>query len=59
MAWGLEHISSRELSEWIALAQVEAKEDERRKDLADSGDGVVIVANDPDADEEEDDGEAE
>lgn len=65
----MERMSGHELAAWIALERVRAKEEmdaeERRRDIAESGDGKVIVSGrDPDADdddpeEEEDDGEAE
>jgi hypothetical protein len=52
--WGLQRISSRELTEWIALAKVEAKEEEHRRDIEESGDGkVVVVGADPDDDDDD------
>lgn len=48
-------MSSQELNGWLALFAVHEEEEERRKDLADSGDGVVIVhGRDPYASEDED-----
>lgn len=39
----LQTSTSRELSGWRVLAQVEAEEHQREKDLAESGDGKVYV----------------
>lgn len=50
-------ITSRELSAWWALYQVEAEEEERRRDVLESGDGHVIVTglDDEDGDGDQDD----
>lgn len=47
-------MSSLEISSWIALRAVHREEAERRKDLAESGDGHVIVhGRDPDRDDDD------
>jgi len=46
-------MSSAELSGWLALFAVHAEEDEHRRDLEESGDGVVIVSgHNPDRDDD-------
>lgn len=54
-------MSSQELTGWLALFGVQAEEADYRRDLADSGDGEVIVTgrDDDDDEEEEPDGEPE
>lgn len=54
-------MSSLELTHWQAFYAVRAEEADHQRDLAESGDGVVVVhGQDPEADnedEDEDDGE--
>jgi hypothetical protein len=58
VAWGLRRISSRELTEWVALVKVEHEDEKRRQDQLESGDGQVFVSGlDEDDDEDLDDGE--
>ena len=53
-------MSSEELTGWSALFAVHTEEEEHRKDLAESGDGQVIVhGRDPEADDEDDEDEGE
>lgn len=48
-------MSSRELTHWAALFAVKAEEAEHQRDLAESGDGVIVVhGRNPDADDDED-----
>ena len=55
MRAGLAQISSHELSEWRALAIVEADEAQRHRDQVESGDGEVhISGRDPDDDDDDD-----
>lgn len=50
----MRRMSGRELAAWAALYNVKAEEREREKDLAESGDGVVIYhGTQPDEDEDE------
>ena len=56
----LARMSSRELTAWMAYYAVKAEEAEHQQDLAESGDGVVVVhGRDPDADDDEDDGDGD
>lgn len=50
----LSRMSSIELSSWWALFQIRAEEHQRAKDLADSGDGQVIVHGKDDEDDDDD-----
>lgn len=45
-------ISSLELSQWMALANVQHDEHEEARDAAESGDGVVIYHGREDVDDE-------
>lgn len=49
-------MTSRELSAWWALFTVHQEEHKHARDVAESGDGVVIVSG-RDDDEDDDDGE--
>lgn len=37
-------MSSRELTEWMVLAKIEQEEAEHARDVAESGDGIVVVS---------------
>lgn len=50
----LARMSSRELTEWLALFEVQAEEQQRERDTLESGDGQVIVSGlEDDEDEDE------
>lgn len=52
----IERMSSRELSGWLALFQVEAEEAQHRRDVIESGDSHVIVSGRDDDEDDADEG---
>lgn len=48
-------MSGRELTAWHALFRIKAKEDEHRRHVAESGDGIVHISGRDDDEDEDDD----
>lgn len=55
----LARMTSQELTAWWALYEVEAEESKHARDIAESGDGQVIVHGGDDEEEDDDGGSPE